>query len=106
MDEVVVDAARLRLEGRSMALSVTDFAETKRSDGLIVSLPEQALLTKIVIDEPVLQGAKTRAQLHAVIRPAEPKGGGFEPGPPIFASPDFGLGPPFGPGVGGPTGGG
>jgi hypothetical protein len=96
MDEVVVDAARLRLEARSMALSVTDFAETKSSDGLIVSLPEKALLSRVVIDEPELQGTKTRAQLHAVIRPAEPKGAGFEPGPPIFASPDFGLGPLYG----------
>jgi len=91
MDEVVVDAGRLRFEARSMALSVTDFAERKRSNGLIVSLPEQALLRKVVIDEPVFQDArKTRAQLRVVVRPAEPDG------PPIFAFPDFELGKLYG----------
>jgi hypothetical protein len=90
MDEVVVDAAELRLAARPLQLEITRYtvkANPGGEQGIALVLDQPARLAKVVIDAPDPPLDKA----HLVVRSAQQ--GGF--GPPIFADPPFSLGSPM-----------
>jgi hypothetical protein len=123
MDEVVVEAASLRLAAVAREMEVTGFhvTATGGGDGLVVSLDAPARLARVVFGPVTFPaklaseatryvnegaGLQTRAPadgvatetLRVVVRPATKQGGAFSAGPPAFASPSLPpLGPMFGP---------
>lgn len=101
MDEVVVDAAELRLRAVSTEREIDGWSLIDRASGAdagtIVKLSVPGRLSSITLDKPSQwPGPNTDEQrLRVVVRPAEPNGSGFELGPPIFATPSFGLPSPL-----------
>jgi hypothetical protein len=92
MDEVVVDAAELRLAARELQQDVTGYSVTAISSGddqgVVLALDTPARLAKVVLDAPDAPPPTA----HLVVRSAQPRqGGGFSFGPPIFAHPPFAL---------------
>jgi hypothetical protein len=86
MDEVVVEAAQLRLRGETPELELSTYSVSDASDGKgsFLDLGGPARLHRVVVDAPSTATAGL-ADLHLVVRIAE----GLQPGPPVFADPSF-----------------
>jgi hypothetical protein len=92
MAEVVVSAASMQLQGVPLAREPEGWAATERpGEGHLVQLAQPAKLRAIVVDTPTID--PTLTDVHVVVRPAQPTAnGGWDIGPPMFASPSFWVG--------------
>jgi len=85
MDEIRVEQAELRFATRSLEIETHSYQAVKATDtsGVYLSLPKPGLLKKVTLqytspDPPPEQ------TLRLVVRSAEPSGGGFKSGVPLF----------------------
>jgi hypothetical protein len=92
MDEVVVDAAGLRVvaEAPELELSTYTVSDGPEGQGSFLALPAPSRLRKVVVDAPTATTAAL-PKLHLVVRAGE----GMKPGPPVFAHPPFSLPSPM-----------
>lgn len=101
MDEVVIKAARVVVRGHAVSTQSMGWSHTRRDSGHLIALEQPARLVSLVIDAP---DPADETDLHLVVRPAQPDGGGWSIGPPAFATPSFSAGPLFPDVLGGMTG--
>jgi hypothetical protein len=92
MDEVVVDAAGLRVVAQAPELELSTYTVTDGpgGQGSFLALPAPSRLRRVVVDPPTAATAALD-KLHLVVRAAE----GLTPGPPVFADPPFSLPSPM-----------
>jgi hypothetical protein len=100
MDDVIVDAAELRLRAVSTERTITGWSVVTTSGvdaGRVVKLDVPGRLATVTLDKPSgWPGPNSDAErMRVVVRPAEPEGSGFTFGPPIFATPSFSLASPL-----------
>ena len=92
MDEVVVDAAglRIRAEAPELELSAYTVTDGPGGQGTFLSLPAPSRLHRVEVDAASTATAALE-KLHLVVRAAEK----LSPGPPVFADPPFHLPSPM-----------
>jgi hypothetical protein len=93
MDEVVVDAATLRVRAEAVEQELSTYTVTDAADGQgsFLALPAPARLRKVVVDPSGGAPAGPDEVLRLVVRVAE----GLIPGPPVYAKPPFDLTSPM-----------
>lgn len=100
MDEVVVDAAELRLRALETVRAIDGWSAVAAGGadvGRVVELAVPGRLASITLDTPSAWPGPNEdaSRVRVVVRPAAPDGAGFSFGPPIFVTPSFSLPSPL-----------